>query len=204
MSPSIIIASSQMPWWDDGGHMMGMHWIWWLVWVPILLMLVWALARVYGGRERPSAWGAEASAEERLRRCFAEGEMNEEEFTALYHQGHRDNIQLALVGDRLYVANQDALVRFDRRVPELLLSGHHERIRSWRREAAERITRERRPDLWQAHRRRRGATRPRTPRAFRHRPRGAARRGPQGAVHHGHHEHHRPARRRPGYAGRRD
>ena len=33
-------------------------------------------------------------------------------------------------------------------VPELLLSGHHERIRSWRREAAERITRERRPDLW--------------------------------------------------------
>jgi tRNA (guanine37-N1)-methyltransferase len=35
-----------------------------------------------------------------------------------------------------------------RRVPELLLSGHHERIRSWRREAAERITRERRPDLW--------------------------------------------------------
>jgi tRNA (guanine37-N1)-methyltransferase len=33
-------------------------------------------------------------------------------------------------------------------VPELLLSGHHERIQNWRREAAERITRERRPDLW--------------------------------------------------------
>ena len=33
-------------------------------------------------------------------------------------------------------------------VPELLLSGHHERIQDWRREAAERITRERRPDLW--------------------------------------------------------
>ena len=35
-----------------------------------------------------------------------------------------------------------------RRVPELLLSGHHEKIRNWRREAAERITQERRPDLW--------------------------------------------------------
>jgi tRNA (guanine37-N1)-methyltransferase len=39
-----------------------------------------------------------------------------------------------------------------RAVPELLLSGHHERIRNWRREAAERITRERRPDLWARHR----------------------------------------------------
>ncbi|MDC0033617.1 tRNA (guanosine(37)-N1)-methyltransferase TrmD [Alphaproteobacteria bacterium] len=35
-----------------------------------------------------------------------------------------------------------------RTVPELLLSGHHERIKTWRREAAERITRELRPDLW--------------------------------------------------------
>lgn len=32
-------------------------------------------------------------------------------------------------------------------VPEVLLSGHHERIESWRREQAERLTRERRPDL---------------------------------------------------------
>ena len=38
-----------------------------------------------------------------------------------------------------------------RKVPELLLSGHHERIRAWRREAAEAITRERRPDLWARH-----------------------------------------------------
>ena len=35
-----------------------------------------------------------------------------------------------------------------REVPEVLLSGHHERIREWRRSEAERITRERRPDLW--------------------------------------------------------
>lgn len=33
------------------------------------------------------------------------------------------------------------------RVPEVLLSGHHEKIECWRREQAERLTRERRPDL---------------------------------------------------------
>lgn len=35
-----------------------------------------------------------------------------------------------------------------RRVPEVLLSGHHEKIRAWRREQAECVTRKRRPDLW--------------------------------------------------------
>jgi tRNA (guanine37-N1)-methyltransferase len=35
-----------------------------------------------------------------------------------------------------------------RSVPETLLSGHHENIRAWRKAEAERITRERRPDLW--------------------------------------------------------
>jgi tRNA (guanine37-N1)-methyltransferase len=35
-----------------------------------------------------------------------------------------------------------------RAVPEALLSGHHERIRAWRMDRAETITRERRPDLW--------------------------------------------------------
>lgn len=33
-------------------------------------------------------------------------------------------------------------------IPEVLLSGHHARIRQWRREKAEALTRERRPDLW--------------------------------------------------------
>ncbi len=35
-----------------------------------------------------------------------------------------------------------------RKVPEVLLSGHHENIRRWRMAQAEQITRERRPDLW--------------------------------------------------------
>lgn len=33
-------------------------------------------------------------------------------------------------------------------VPEVLLSGHHEKIRAWRKRQAEDITRQRRPDLW--------------------------------------------------------
>ena len=36
-------------------------------------------------------------------------------------------------------------------VPEVLVSGDHRRIAEWRREAAERLTRERRPDLWRLH-----------------------------------------------------
>ena len=35
-----------------------------------------------------------------------------------------------------------------RAVPEVLLSGHHKNISAWRHEQSERITRERRPDLW--------------------------------------------------------
>jgi tRNA (guanine37-N1)-methyltransferase len=35
-----------------------------------------------------------------------------------------------------------------RAIPEVLLSGDHARIAQWRRAEAERITRERRPDLW--------------------------------------------------------
>ena len=38
-----------------------------------------------------------------------------------------------------------------RRVPEVLLSGDHGRIARWRRSEAERLTRERRPDLWERY-----------------------------------------------------
>jgi tRNA (guanine37-N1)-methyltransferase len=40
-----------------------------------------------------------------------------------------------------------------REVPDVLMSGHHERIRQWRRQQAEEITRRRRPDLWRRYRR---------------------------------------------------
>jgi tRNA (guanine37-N1)-methyltransferase len=36
-------------------------------------------------------------------------------------------------------------------VPDVLLSGHHAAVAAWRQAESERITRERRPDLWAAH-----------------------------------------------------
>ena len=38
-----------------------------------------------------------------------------------------------------------------RTIPEVLLSGHHAKITDWRRAQAERLTKERRPDLWRAY-----------------------------------------------------
>jgi len=38
-----------------------------------------------------------------------------------------------------------------RKVPDVLLSGDHARIAAWRRAEAERLTHERRPDIWSRH-----------------------------------------------------
>ena len=38
-----------------------------------------------------------------------------------------------------------------KRVPEVLLSGDHGRVNAWRRAQSERLTRERRPDLWEIY-----------------------------------------------------
>jgi len=40
----------------------------------------------------------------------------------------------------------------DRAIPEVLLSGDHEKIAQWRRRKSEEITKARRPDMWQAYR----------------------------------------------------
>jgi tRNA (guanine37-N1)-methyltransferase len=37
-------------------------------------------------------------------------------------------------------------------IPEVLLSGHHGKVSAWRQAQAEKLTRERRPDLWEARR----------------------------------------------------
>ncbi len=39
----------------------------------------------------------------------------------------------------------------NRAIPDILQSGHHGRIRDWRREEAERATKHRRPDLWKRY-----------------------------------------------------
>ena len=36
-------------------------------------------------------------------------------------------------------------------IPEELLSGHHQKIKKWRLNKSEEITKERRPDLWERH-----------------------------------------------------
>ncbi|MDX2177911.1 MAG: tRNA (guanosine(37)-N1)-methyltransferase TrmD [Candidatus Sumerlaeia bacterium] len=38
-----------------------------------------------------------------------------------------------------------------RPVPDILLSGHHAKVAAWRARQSEQLTRQRRPDLWQAH-----------------------------------------------------
>jgi tRNA (guanine37-N1)-methyltransferase len=38
-----------------------------------------------------------------------------------------------------------------RAIPEVLTSGDHAKVAAWRQSEAERLTRERRPDLWAAH-----------------------------------------------------
>jgi tRNA (guanine37-N1)-methyltransferase len=52
-----------------------------------------------------------------------------------------------LLGPPVYTRPEDYE---EQRVPEVLLSGNHERIRLWRRKAALRVTKERRPDLLEA------------------------------------------------------
>ena len=39
----------------------------------------------------------------------------------------------------------------DREVPEVLRSGHHANIQKWKLEQAEKRTKERRPDMWEAY-----------------------------------------------------
>ncbi|HEU4825469.1 MAG TPA: tRNA (guanosine(37)-N1)-methyltransferase TrmD, partial [Dongiaceae bacterium] len=41
-----------------------------------------------------------------------------------------------------------------RAVPDVLMSGHHEKIKAWRKAQAERTTESRRPDLWAAYQKR--------------------------------------------------
>jgi len=45
-----------------------------------------------------------------------------------------------------------------RPIPKVLLSGDHAKIAAWRRSEAERLTRERRPDLWERHSGARGSS----------------------------------------------
>jgi tRNA (guanine37-N1)-methyltransferase len=45
-------------------------------------------------------------------------------------------------------AGPDGIIR---KVPDILTSGHHAKVNEWRLQQSERVTRERRPDLWDAY-----------------------------------------------------
>ena len=75
-------AALQMPRsWHDGGMFVGMHWAWWSVWIITLLVLAWAFWRLFADRsEVHRQVQREEAAEEELRRRFARGEIDEDEF----------------------------------------------------------------------------------------------------------------------------
>lgn len=77
----VMFASLQMRGWHDGGLFMGMHWVWWFVWIGTALLLGWGLFRGLTDRRRARRRiGMTEAAEEALRRRFADGEIDEEEF----------------------------------------------------------------------------------------------------------------------------
>lgn len=60
--------------------MMGWHWGWGLLWLVVAVLVVWGVARaIASGGERPGGPAGEG-AEEALRRRYAKGEINREEF----------------------------------------------------------------------------------------------------------------------------
>ena len=68
--------------WHHGGMYMGMHWVWWSIWVLTVAFLRWAFWRLKADRsETHHRVERREAAEEALRRRFAAVEIDEEEFT---------------------------------------------------------------------------------------------------------------------------
>ena len=68
--------------WHGGGLFMGMHWLWWLIWIGTVGVLVWGFQRIGADRRAThQRLGRESEAEEALRRRFANGEISEDELT---------------------------------------------------------------------------------------------------------------------------
>lgn len=67
--------------WHDGGMFMGMHLVWWSIWIFTVGMLLWALWRVFSDRSETHRRAEnKGAAEEVLRGKFAAGEIDEDEF----------------------------------------------------------------------------------------------------------------------------
>lgn len=62
--------------WPMDGHM-GWMWLWWSFGLALLVLLVWAVARAAGS---PAPRGGEDSPEAILKRRYARGELDEQEY----------------------------------------------------------------------------------------------------------------------------
>lgn len=75
--------------WYGDGHMIGMHWGWWIFWLVVVAFLVWLVARMTGTSSSsagtPPPPPPRQGPEEILRERFAKGEISEEEFRKRLH-----------------------------------------------------------------------------------------------------------------------
>lgn len=62
--------------WPMDGHM-GWMWLWWLFGLALLVLLIWAVARAAASSSRPRD---EESPESILKRRYARGEVDEQEY----------------------------------------------------------------------------------------------------------------------------
>jgi len=81
MSISVFAITQMSTSWHDGGLFMGMHWVWWFIWLFTIAILLSALWRAFADRsETHRRVERKEAAEEALRERFASGEIDEEEF----------------------------------------------------------------------------------------------------------------------------
>jgi uncharacterized membrane protein len=67
--------------WHHQGLYMGMHWLWWIFWIAVALIVLWVFLRLgTDERSRRTEQGRREAAEDVLRRRFSEGEIDEDEF----------------------------------------------------------------------------------------------------------------------------
>jgi uncharacterized membrane protein len=60
---------------------MGMHWVWWSIWLLTIAFLLWGFWRIFSDRsETHRRAESQETAEEALRKRFANGEIEEEEY----------------------------------------------------------------------------------------------------------------------------
>jgi putative membrane protein len=66
--------------WGDFGAHMGWMWLWWIIGLGVLVLFVWAIARATGPSTLAPPAGREESPETILKRRYARGEIDHEEY----------------------------------------------------------------------------------------------------------------------------